>query len=324
MWTLHSIAHPSDYSEDGKWKNGHSVIASGAYRIKAWDNNNLILALRDDLYINKKEDKKIEEVVFNFSSDPKEIIESDIMIRERLNPYAEPSLWTYHSTAQDNNIAYIKVMKWDEPGSLLSNQKVRENLRDIYYDSLADEGLSVTTSFFPLSVKGVQPFAYKKNSSFNYNGKDFSTQPFFTNPNPGHRKELGDIYSNAFKNFTKKIHAVGKNVNYPEVEDDEKKVFDIQFLTTGVLIDSPRDDIKFMFMSKQGIKLPDETGEILKLLKDDNFDVQAVNKLLWEQAVIWPIRHFSMGFWTKNSKNIDVTNLNLMLHPIDFQFVKWR
>lgn len=319
---LYSIAHPSDYDEFGKWKDDHRVIASGHYRIQKWDDKDFVLELRPGFI--PLQSKQIKSIVFNFSKDISEIQNADIMIREKLNPYADPEQWTFASTAQDNNITYIKVMKWDNANSILSDKKNRTILRNIFYDSLEESGLNATKSFFPLSIKNIKEFSYEKNLSFNLEKNKFTTQPFFTNPTGSLKKELGDIYSDAFQLFCTRVNAIATNVDYPNLEEDEKKVFDIQFLGTGILVDSPRDDIRFMFMSKQGIRLPDESGEIKRKLLNDDFDVQEINELLWDQAIIWPVRHYSMGFWTKNSSDIDVSMLNLTLHPIDFQFLYWK
>ena len=189
------------------------------------------------------------------------------------------------------------------------------------YQSLEREGFKVTTSFFPLAIKGVSKFEYEKNDFFDYLGKEFTSQPYFTTSGG---KELGDIYKNGFERFGKEINALAKTADYPDSEIDEVKVFDIQFLATGIAIDYPIDDIKFMFLSKQGIRLPDESGQIKEKLSSDEIDIQAINKLLWDQAIIWPIRHYSAGFWIKNESYIDTSEMNLTVHPIDFQFLKWQ
>lgn len=319
---LYAITHPDDYNDDGTWKNAKSAIASGLYEISEWAENVFKLKLRTNLLSNTVTPNSIHEVIFNFSKDPNVMISSDLMIREKYNPLETPD-WSFSSAMLDNNIVYIQVMKWDDENSFLSKRENRIIVRDIFYESLKKSGLEATTSFFPLSIKNVKPFKYENNSKFNHHGQKIVTQPFFFNKQAGAKKELGEVYSDAFNLLCNSINAIPVNLDYPEKMEDEKKVFDIQFLGTGILIDAPEDDIRFMFNSKHGIQLPDENGEIRKIIKSDNFDVQEVNRMLWEQGIIWPIRHYSMGFWLKKSKNIDISNLNLALHPIDFQFVKW-
>ena len=60
------------------------------------------------------------------------------------------------------------------------------------------------------------------------------------------------------------------------------------------------------------------------MLNNNKFSVQDINQEMWNQAIVWPVKHFSTGFWLKKNSKIDVSNLNILLTPIDFQFVKWK
>ena len=84
------------------------------------------------------------------------------------------------------------------------------------------------------------------------------------------------------------------------------------------------DTVKFMFLSKEGIKLPDINGKIINELKKQNPDPNFINSQIWDQAVIWPIRHYSGGYWYKNESNINVELINVDSPSIDFQFVRWN
>ena len=79
-----------------------------------------------------------------------------------------------------------------------------------------------------------------------------------------------------------------------------------------------------MFNSKHGIQLPDENGDIIKLLSNKNFNVQEVNQKLWDQAIVWPITHSSSGMWVKKSSKINYTKMNSSAHPLDAQFLYWK
>lgn len=316
---LYSIANPKDYDQNnGAWIDSKKAIASGAYRISKWNENEFELELRKNFYLNKNSNR-FDLIKFSFAKEEDEIKDNDLIIREKLNPSIDKDKWTYASTTLENNITYVKVMKWEDKNSLFSNKKNRIKLRNIFYDSLSDAGFLVKKSFFPLSIKNIRELDYNKAEVYNYNGYPFYSQPYFTTPS---KKQLGDLFANAFNVFCKKINAIPSIVEYPDKEEEEKNVFDIQFLGTGIVIDSPRDDIKFMFQSKQGINLPDDDGSINRKLLNDNFDFQEINSLIWEQGIIWPIRHYSMGFWIKNSSLINLTEMNLSMQPIDFQFLK--
>ena len=78
-----------------------------------------------------------------------------------------------------------------------------------------------------------------------------------------------------------------------------------------------------MFLSKEGIRLPDADGKILGELKKADFDPQVINQLLWDQAIIWPLAHFSVGIWAKSGL-FNFSDVNLSLPPADFQYLQWK
>jgi hypothetical protein len=100
-----------------------------------------------------------------------------------------------------------------------------------------------------------------------------------------------------------------KNVRIEELrrlKDPNLKDYpiDIAFYSTGVDIADPESDIRLMF-SNEGIRLPDPTGKIhLELLNRDP-DIQRINQQLNDDGIVWPIRHYSLGFWA--SSRVDVS-----------------
>lgn len=321
---LYSIAHPNDYDEKGKWKDKKHGIPSGHYKITRWDDKKMSLKLRTNLKTGKITNKNIHEVDFIYPDDLSEVEDAKMIFSDRLNPKIDENKWSFASSTLDNKIIYIQVMKWDEPNSIYSVKENRKKLRDVFYASLQKAGMEPMTSFFPLSIKGVTRFTFDKDH-FDLGQRKVATQPFTTTDYKvsQRKKTQGDIFSEAYYDFCLSINATPQINNYPSSLEDEKKVFDIQYLGTGVSIDDPKEDIRFMFKSKHGIMLPDESGEILKLL-DNDFNVQDINKELWEQAIIWPLKHYSSGFWYRNDSDLDISELNLLLTPMDLQFLRWK
>ena len=74
--------------------------------------------------------------------------------------------------------------------------------------------------------------------------------------------------------------------------------------------------------TKEGILLPDESGEILKELDKETLDIQKINELLWDQGLIWPVTHYSSGLWTR--PDLDFSEINLVLPPTSFQWIGWK
>lgn len=88
---------------------------------------------------------------------------------------------------------------------------------------------------------------------------------------------------------------------------------------SGILLDSPHDDIRFMFLSKEGIYLPDENEQIAKMVKDGKFDVQAVNQAIWDQKMLWPLSHRASGLFV--SDRIDMSKINLSMPVTDLSWI---
>lgn len=325
---FYSIVHPSQYDSKGKWINNKKAISSGLYKISKWDDDHFELELRDDITFIQHHDGMIKKIAFSFSLDPSEVLKTDLILRERFNYLTDPDDWEYASTMEDSNIVYVKVMKWDDPKSPLSLTENRRLLRSIFYKNLQSVGFKPIKSFFPLSISGVREITEEdRREKFNFEGRKFTVPPFFAplkSIKNKDKKELGELYRLGFEKFCQEINAVANFENYPENEIEEKKVFEMQFLGTGISVENPLDDVKFMFLSKNGIQLPDEGGEIKDHLLKDNVNLQLINQELWNQAIIWPVRHYSQGFWVKKSSDIDLSRLNLAMNPIDFQFVSWK
>jgi hypothetical protein len=77
--------------------------------------------------------------------------------------------------------------------------------------------------------------------------------------------------------------------------------------------------LKFMWLSTEGVRFPDETGAIISELRSDNPDFRKVNRELWSQALIIPYGHDTEGVWSR--PGIDVEQLNLALGAIDFSLI---
>ena len=90
-------------------------------------------------------------------------------------------------------------------------------------------------------------------------------------------------------------------------------------LATGISLEEPLDVVRFMFLSEEGIRLPDEDGSIRAELGRENPDIQKINELLWEQAIVWPVMHYSSGLWARGE--IDFSEINLSLPPTDFEWL---
>ena len=130
------------------------------------------------------------------------------------------------------------------------------------------------------------------------------------------KKSIAELISEA-------LIALGQNSGASLVEKDypTDEKYDVSITGTGIESVDYLETVRFMFLSKEGIKLPDSTGKILKELAQKNPDINIINREIWDQAIIWPIRHYSSGYWFKKESNIDYGQMNFDSASIDFQFL---
>lgn len=313
---LFSITNPQNYDQNGNWKNSREAISSGFYEIFNWGNDQIILKLRRDFNFKVGHKSKFENIKFIWT-DKK--ISADIILGSSVNKEDEMSFWGPTKSA----IAYVRCTTWNDKNSLLSSKKVRTALKTAFYKSLDRNSINFTRSFFPLAINSVEEFPRLEfeNIADIYSHK-FLRIGQFASKDKLYNRLLDSIKSSAkILNINIKEFRITNLKELYNTDLDTLK-FDITPQGTNIHVDNPYDEIKFMFLSKEGIKLPDLTGEILdEIQHKSEFNVQKVNKLLWEQAVIWPLYHYSHGIWTANDSSIDLSILNPSKASIDFTWV---
>lgn len=179
----------------------------------------------------------------------------------------------------------------------------------------------MTASFFPSTLRNLKPIKMNHEapkplfSSFVIKSDPFTfTAKLKENEN---KKSVPEIFSEAIEELGKDS---GANLILEERADQD---YDLEIRGTGIEANNYWDTVNFMFLSKEGIKLPDISGNIRKELAKKDPDINIINQELWEQAIIWPIRHYSSGYWFNKKSSIDYSEINFNSPAIDFQFLKW-
>ncbi|OQW49010.1 MAG: hypothetical protein A4S09_12920 [Proteobacteria bacterium SG_bin7] len=314
---IYSLAHHSDYDlTTGEWKNKKEFISSGPYKVVDWQNESIKLLLRKDFLADLGHRNKFEEINITWN---KSINDFDLMSGPEMEGPNNPEL--EFSGGAKSGIFYIHCLSWNNPKSFFYKVENRKYLRDLFFAKLSKR-FTVTSSFFPLAISGVSA----PQAKFDYPVTPLSQNAKVSVNYPRRGSiEFKKIFSEIWREISGEILSVS------EVKVDPPKLFELKdpslanyeaelsLFFTGISINDPKDDIKFMFLSKEGIKLPDSTGEIHRTLKESDFEYQTINKLIWDQAIIWPLFHFSDGLWAK--KNVDLSVLNNIIPPVDFFWV---
>jgi len=323
---FYSLAHPSLYNHtNGEWINKKTVISSGAYEVTTWTDSKFELRLRKNIpYIAYK--NSIQHISFSnlFSvKNSVDLKDIDILLADK-NSLMVDDTFAYVGSSIGLKIGYAQVYGWNKK-SYLKNVNVRRWLRTKFYKALEESGLTPTPSFFPLSLRGINVLkmeTFLERPRFD----DFELvthtmdQAMKLSEN-SNKKSMAEIFDSALNSLS----GDGVHLKRIPIEDDSKlDEFDLVINGTGIEASDYWDTVRFMFLSKHGIQLPDETGIILKELQKNNPDINLINKEIWDQAIIWPVRHYTNGFWFKKNSSLNLDAVNLDTPAIDFQYFKWN
>lgn len=324
---LYSVVHPSDYDpKTGDWKDPKKVISSSAYRVEKWEDSRLYLKLRSDFLPEHRHPTALAEVILTWN--PKDRDHAQMIAGDSNESEELASRMEFHGSVA-SSIAYVSCQSWTHPKSPCHDLETRRELRYEYYQALKSQGIQPTLSFFPLAISGIQEAKLTKSALISSKTEEKKLlryrvskirNPYFQN------------YNLAIKKATERLEISTQAKETPvKIMFQEAEPFlkdyqvDIWMRGTGILIDDPKSDIRFMFLSKEGIRLPDSDGRIrTELTKEDkdDFDPQKINELLWDQAIIWPVGHYAMGLWSQ--KEIDFSLLNVSLPPTELQWIGWK
>ncbi len=324
---LYGIVHRADFNaRTGIWNDKRVINSSGHYKIKTWLENELIIEIKDEF----KNRNRFEKIHFYFVHYDKRV-NYDLVAA---SSEADLSFKQYSFSANVvSRIRYIQFTSWNDPNSVFYKKSNRIAFMQAYYNKVESKNLKIARSFFPLSISGVTELlphqtvsdaelsyvsSQNTNSSISFISRNYTTEKTSIIKPENHTNLLYDtIYE-----FAKILGFKVDEFKSEEFTQQEFLKVDIKIDTTGILLDDPEGDIKFMFLSKEGIQLPDEDGSIIRMLSTDSFRVQDVNKKLWDQGIIWPVNHLSFGMWFNTDLKYNSNELNLELFPIDFWWLK--
>lgn len=320
---LYSIVHPNNYDPiTGEWNDPKKIISSGAYAVSSWEEDSITLKLRDDFLPQLGHKNKFKKIIVTKDKALKD--KADIIPGKSIENFGKLGKQFFGPT--NSGISFMRCSSWENPNSICYSKENREFLRELFYSSLNDAGITETRSFFPLEMKGVKEVISsesenkkslkKENSFFRY-----IFHPYFAEDSDYYvdiRKAVIEVCKKSDLKY-EEINNISFNEVVRKIKTGKVVDFDLLHQMTGILIEDPEADIRFMFQSNEGIKLPDSDGKILEELNKENLDIQKINQLLWDQAIIWPLTHLSLGLWVKDT--VDLSIYNTVLPPIDFFWI---
>lgn len=326
---FYSLAHPSLYNrEDGKWINKKQVISSGPYEVKKWDDNNYEMLLRKNIsYVDYE--SAIENVIFADLSaikEKKDLADIDMVVADKSTLMVDDS-FEYIGSSEGFKINYVECYGWNDAKGPMHHIGIRKWLRSKFMEGLQKSKFEITNSFFPTIFPGIKKFPLDIQAPLPGNAKfDLITHTMNKSSKireNSSKMSIQEIFDQSLKNLSSGSEIKVRQIDYSDSMDIEKELH-LAINGTGIEADEFIDTVRFMFLSKQGINLPDANGTILAELNKSEPDVDFINKQIWDQVIIWPIRHYTKGYWFKKNSLVDYEKLDLDLPSIDFQFIKWK
>ncbi len=317
---LYGVAHPRDYDRHtGSWLGGKQPISSGPYVVEGWNDSYVSLKLRDSF----PPDLRHSSGVSNFHFVWKEEFRSsaDIVVTEDIDP-SLPKDFRFVGPNK-SGIRYLRIIPWKSKNHPLAQKETRQQLRTHFYQQLETMGFQPVRSFFPTTMQHISELKDPRAQSFptsftlRYAARPVKVPMYLSLP----AALKAAFHPGAFSNAT--ISMPLSELRKISDEATENGPFDMVLLGTGVLVEDPEEDIRFMVESKEGIRLPDPTGNLHKIVSQKGFNPQDVNAQLWEDAIIWPINHFSLGLWY-NPEQLDLSLLNHSLPPTDLAWIGFK
>ncbi|MEN9724398.1 MAG: hypothetical protein RJB38_2384 [Pseudomonadota bacterium] len=316
---IYSIASVKDFdSISGKWKDPKKATASGPYQILQFDESAVRLALRVEFPGELRHPHSAREIEIMTSEDSKST--SDIRVdNSNTAPIGVAQSFRGSDLAA---ISYIHCVSWKNPSRPCSDLPSRIAMREALYREMESRGFKPVRSFFPIIMKDIREFsasnifdkAVSKGSEVLYR--------VVARMNP-FSASLMDSIEPALSSAS--FRGVPKNMSYQELVselDPDKAVHavDLNYMETSVLVDGAVSDVRFMFQSKEGIRLPDPSGAIQRELSRPEVNLGVVNETLWNDGIIWPLAHMTKGIWV-NEMTVDLEELNLGLPPTDLSWI---
>jgi hypothetical protein len=315
---LYGVVHQSNFdSKTGAWLSPKRLVSSGPYKIESWSDTEVTIVKRDRFISGLGHPKPFQKILFFW--DPLRREEAELVMGDSIETDLKDKYQFYGGA--NSSIAYVRCRSWALKSSPCSSKEFRRAIRNRFYSEMEALGFDITRSFFPLAIKSIEEMPSDDKPSSQTFDAIVARIAISKTRNP-----VFQGFNKAVESALTAMGVVNTKVDVPRstwMKEYEQNLSsysaDFYMLSTGILLEEPMHDIKFMFFSKEGVRLPDETGVIVAELKSDHPDIQRINHELWEQAIIWPVTHYASGFWSKG--RTDFSLINLLLPPSDFHWL---
>lgn len=308
---LYSVVHPKDFNAvNGAWAPKSIPITSGPYEISHFSREEIRLSLRKDFPKDQTASRPFEKIVYYFTKEKRQV--ADLFRGYEGEPQSNEDMEFKGKT--NDNVLLLRIVSWLDPKSPLSSALVRISLREQFYKNFQKRGNKIWRSLYPsfhvaakeakMPTKLLQGEILKGNV-ITYQQPTNTLSPVIQ----AYRDSVIETFeaAGAKVDFTKRL-THEEYMRLKRLSPGEQAPIDVVGLITTIGNEDPRETTKLMF-SKEGIYIPDPSGKVRKIIRDQSFDIADVNQILYDDGIMWPVAQLSHGFWVNTSK-VDLSRYN--------------
>lgn len=321
---LFGITHKSQWdSVTGDWIDPRKTIPSGSYSITEWTDSNIKLNIRSENILPHFHRHPYETIVIEKTNGA--FSNHDIYEGSEMNIY-DKNKYQFEQGGQIL-ISFLKCLSWSSPKSPFYYIDDRLKFREIFYKNFSNT-ITIEPSFFShlFGKSDSLSLETKNQSNRNYSWKGAKKINVFF-------RRRGYFFEEALiSSLEKTAHELNLTINFKEnaladlakdlSQGKESYNLDLANINTTLLIENPIDDIKFMYFSQEGIRLPDFKQIAEVELKREAPDFLRIDQALLDHAVVWTYKHHSLGYFYK--KHVDLSIVNPNIPPFEFAFIGQR
>jgi hypothetical protein len=319
----YGITHSSNFNGiDGQWQKLPEPISSGAYKITKWTPQEISLELREDWTTALAHERPLRKVMLTWGGAETKA-EADIALGHSIQ--RDLSKTHFFVGGPMTGISFVRCHPWKIKTSVCGSKKVAAALRDQFYAELETRGLRPERDFIPdpdFRTKAVAPIKTDtKNENRSFDPVKVLRATGKLNPFIG---EFNSAISRAAAtlHLSSSVEQQSSQVVLAE-KDPNLKSYQVTLSARATELDfeALQTELAVFFLTSDGLRLPDREGGIRKEILSGSPNIRAINQLIYDDAAIWPLTHFSQGLFFKKSKNLDSTHFNPMLPPGEYQWL---
>ena len=342
---IYGIVHPKCFDSNGIWKKPFVSSASGQYSISEVNDRYIQIKNRyifrnvtnapdevriswpykeGDTVLSLLSERKIDLTVEHSFAIGKERF--DELLQEGIQIVEEPPL----------RMHFVHLNYKREP---FSKKNLREMFRDQFLNLISIDpeylsaGSEVDPSFIPKGGIGYVKFNLLDNPiniKINFKKKiEILFYPFSSDFKI--QKSIERIILNVIENLGLDANVVHYSERSKAFDRMRRDDFDLIVRGSGILVHNPFADLRMMFMSNLGAKIPDPSNKIKDLILQPEDEpckqqreklVTQINENIFEEAAIITFAHSSVLYLM--NKSFDFSNYNLFADPIEFRAIGWK